>query len=74
VTHEQMMDQNDYDNLRKENAMLREQLALSMARQETLASNVNDGLREYRTLRAQLAEAQAEIEDWRTKFLKALGD
>jgi len=44
MTHEQMMDQNAYDNLRKENAMLR----------------------------AQLAQAQAEIEDWRTKFQKAL--
>ena len=44
MTHEQMMDQNAYNNLRKENAMLR----------------------------AQLAQAQAEIEDWRTKFQKAL--
>ena len=44
MTHEQMMDQNAYDNLRKENAMLR----------------------------AQLAQAQAEIKDWRTKFQKAL--
>ena len=44
MTHEQMMDQNAYDNLRKENAMLR----------------------------AKLAQAQAEIEDWRTKFQKAL--
>ena len=44
MTHEQMMDQNAYDNLRKENAMLR----------------------------AQLAQAQAEIEDWRSKLQRAL--
>ena len=44
MTHEQMMDQNAYDNLRKENAMLRAQLAL----------------------------AQAEIEDWRSKLQRAL--
>ena len=40
---------------------LEEQLALSMARQETLASNVNDGLLEHRALREQLAQAEEEI-------------
>ena len=44
---------------------LAQQLALSMARQETLASNVNDGLLEHRALREQLAQAEEEIAFWK---------
>ena len=44
---------------------LEQQLALSMARQETLASNVNDGLLEHRALREQLAQAEEEIAFWK---------
>ena len=53
MTHEQMMDQNAYDNLRKENAMLRAQLAQVQAARTIC--DVHQA--EFDRLEEQLAEA-----------------
>ena len=75
MTHEQMMDQNAYDNLRKENAMLRAQLAQAQAARTICDVHQAefDRLEEQVTdLTAKLVQAQAEIEDWRSKLQRAL--
>ena len=76
LTHEQMMDQNAYDNLRKENAMLRAKLAQAQERiqqDQGLVGKINELTQQLAQMTQERNAFGKSLNQYGTHFRHCLG-